>query len=189
MYFLRFALYFVLMISSLGAFASQSGSVIIAEGFSALNEFDGPLPSFFEDWCTDSEDGLDCVPTVMLEVTDVKKTKHLGYIYAWGKDFKESGSTLQFKEFILYDLKGGQLYTLSQDGGHPGGAFTDPSLIPPKEGEVVLAGGAEGIVVGGTGKYKNAGGGYSTRLKVEAEGPYFIYYDELYIRFREVNIK
>jgi hypothetical protein len=97
--------------------------------------------------------------------------------------------TLQFKEFILYDLKGGQLYTLSQPGGHPGGAFADPSFIIPKHGDVVLRGGAEGLVVGGTGKYVSAGGTYSTRLKVETIGGFFAYYDELFFRFREVDIE
>ena len=63
--------------------------------------------------------------------------------------FVASG-TLQFKEFILYDLNAGQLFTLSQDGGHPGGAFADPTLVIPKHGDVVLLGGAEGLVVGGT---------------------------------------
>ena len=64
------------------------------------------------------------------------------------------------------------------------------ALVPPKFGAVVLVGGAEGKVVGGTGKYKKASGGYSTRLKVEDDGAgTFIYYDELYFRFRDVKIK
>jgi hypothetical protein len=110
--------------------------------------------------------------------------------HAWGKDFRSTGAgTLQFKEFILYELREGQLYTLSQDGGHPGGAFADPSLVIPKQGEVVFLGGAEGLVVGGTGKYRNAGGPYSTRLKVETIGGLFAYYDELFFRFGEVEIK
>ena len=52
----------------------------------------------------------------------------------------------------------------------------------------MLLGGAEGLVVGGTGKYRNARGQYSTRLKVETIGGFFAYYDELYFRFREVDI-
>ncbi len=169
-----------------GAVQAQgaNGSVIVAEGFSAPNAYAGPLPDFFDDWC----DGV-CVPTVQLDVYDVQKTRRLGTIYAWGKEFLGSGVTLQFKEFILYDFSGGQVYTLSQDGGHPGGAFADTTLVPPKHGDVVLVGGAEGLVVGGTGKYAKASGGYSTRLKVEQQGPYFIYYDELYFRFRNLKIE
>jgi hypothetical protein len=112
----------------------------------------------------------------------------LGAVYAWGKEFRATTSgTLQFKEFILYELRKGQIYTLSQDR-HPGGAFADPSLIIPKHGDVVFLGGAEGLVVGGTGKYRNASGLYSTRLKVETIDGFFVYYDELFFRFREVDI-
>lgn len=170
------------------------GSVIVAEGFSAPNNF--PVANIpadingfsFVDWCA----GV-CIPTVELEVFDAKKGESLGHVYAWGKEFGGSadGVTLVFKEFILYDLDGGQLYTLSQDGGHPGGAFADPSIIIPKAGDQVLLGGAEGIVLGGTGLYAGASGGYSTRLKVEIDfaSGFFIYYDELYFRFREVRIE
>ena len=90
---------------------------------------------------------------------------------------------------VLYELKDGQLYTLSQDGGHPGGAFADPTLVIPKQGDVVLLGGAEGLVVGGTGKYRNASGPSSTRLKVETIGGFSRVYDELFFRFREVEVK
>ncbi len=170
------------------------GSVIVAEGFSAPNTF--PVANIpadingfsFVDWC-----GGVCVPTVQLEVFDAKKGESVGYVYAWGKEFGGSadGVTLVFKEFILYDLHGGQLYTLSQDGGHPGGAFADPSIIIPKAGDQVLLGGAEGVVLGGTGIYAGASGGYSTRLKVEIDfaSGFFIYYDELYFRFRDVRIE
>ena len=165
------------------------GSMILAEGFAAANTYSGPLPGFFEAWCADTEDSSRCIPTVTLDVFDSKKVQKLGVIHAWGKDFRSTASgTLQFKEFVLYELEHGQLYTLSQEGGHPGGAFADPSLVIPKHGDLVLLGGAEGLVVGGTGKYSSAGGPYSTRLKLETIGGFFAYYDELYFRFREVEI-
>jgi hypothetical protein len=168
---------------------SPTGSMILAEGFAAPNTYSGPLPEFFDAWCADTEDGSRCIPTVTLDVFDSKKARRLGVVHAWGKDFRSTDSgTLQFKEFVLYELREGQLYTLSQDGGHPGGAFADPSLVIPKHGDVVLMGGAEGLVVGGTGKYRYAGGPYSTRLKLETIGGFFAYYDELYFRFREVEI-
>ena len=71
----------------------------------------------------------------------------------------------------------------------PGCAFADPSLVIPKHGDLVLLGGAEGLVVGGTGKDRTARGPYSTRLKLETVGGSFVYYDELYFRFREVEIR
>ena len=167
-----------------------TGSIIVAEGFAAQNTYGGPLPGFFDSWCADTADGSQCIPTVTLDVFDSKKARRLGAVHAWGKDFRSTASgTLQFKEFILYDLNGGQFFTLSQDGGHPGGAFADPTLVIPKQGDVVLLGGAEGLVVGGTGKYRNASGPYSTRLKVETIGGFFAYYDELLFRFREVDIQ
>jgi hypothetical protein len=126
-------------------------------------------------------------------VFDAKNGKSLGFIYAWGQDFGGSadGVSLVFREFILYDLDGGQLYTISEDGGHPGGAFADPTVVIPKVADQVLLGGAEGQVVGGTGLYAGASGGYSTRLKVEGDfaSGFFVYYDELYLRFREVRIE
>jgi len=177
-----------------------SGSIIIAEGFSAPNGYpvaDIPpdINGFsFVDWCNDVPAGQSsCVPTVELEVFDARRGRSLGFVYAWGKEFGGSadGVSLVFKEFILLDLHGGQLFTLSQDGGHPGGAFADPTIIVPKEGDQVLLGGAEGVVLGGTGLYSRASGGYSTRLKVEIDfvSGAFIYYDELYFRFREVAVK
>lgn len=186
----RLVLFVVLLAGVVSHAQSSNGSIILAEGFAAANTYGGPLPGFFESWCADTEDGSRCIPTVSLDVFDAKKARRLGALHAWGKDFRSTASgTLQFKEFILYDLRDGQLYTLSQDGGHPGGAFADPALIIPKQGDVVLLGGAEGLVVGGTGRYTAASGPYSTRLKVETIGGFFAYYDELFIRFRDVDIQ
>ena len=180
----------VLCIDGVTQAHGRTGSMILAEGFASPNVYSGPLPEFFESWCADTEDGSRCTPTVTLDVFDSKKARRLGTIHAWGKDFRSTASgTLQFKEFVLYELRDGQLYTLSQDGGHPGGTFADPSLVIPKQGDLVLLGGAEGLVVGGTGKYKNAGGPYSTRLKLETIGGLFAYYDELFFRFRNVDIE
>ena len=61
-------------------------------------------------------------------------------------------------------------------------------MVPVERRPALLLGGAEGLVVGGTGKYRHASGPYSTRLKVETIGGLFAYYDELFFRFREVDI-
>ena len=168
------------------AIAGPNGSIIIAEGFSAPNSYSGPMPEPFTEWCDDT-----CFPTVSLEVVDAKKANHVGFVHAWGKEPTSTadGSTIQFKEFIIAEFSDGQVWTISLDGGHAAGTFADPGLIPPKFGVVVLLGGAEGEVIGGTGKYANASGAYSTRLKLEADGGgNFIYYDELYFRYREVKV-
>lgn len=172
-----------------------SGSIIVAEGFASPNAFPtSQLPDQFHEWCNNGDDTPECVPTVELEVFDAKKVESLGYIYAWGQDFEGSadGVTLRFREFIYYNLDGGELFTISEPSGHPAGAFADPTLVIPKSGiagAVVLLGGAEGLVTGGTGRYAGAGGGYSTRLKVEFVDGNPIYYDELYIRFRDVRVE
>lgn len=171
------------------------GSIIIADGFASPNAFDtSSLPDVFHDWCNNGDSVPECVPTVRLEVFDARKEKSVGVIYAWGQDFAASadGGTLQFREFIYYDLDRGDLYTISEAPGHPAGAFAEPALVIPKSGiagAVVLLGGAEGQVVGGNGIYHDAGGVYSTRLKVEFVQGNPVYYDELLIRFRDVRVR
>jgi hypothetical protein len=92
---------------------SQHGSIILAEGFATPNRYGGLLPSVFESWCADTEDGSQCIPTVSLDVFDSKRARRLGAVHAWGKEFRSTGAgTLQFKEFLLYELREGQLYTL-----------------------------------------------------------------------------
>ena len=89
---------------------SPTGSMILAEGFASPNTYSGLLPGFFDSWCADTEDGNPCIPTVTLDVFDSKKARRLGTIHAWGKDFRSTASgTLQFKEFVLYALRDGQL--------------------------------------------------------------------------------
>lgn len=172
----------------------NGGSIIIAEGYSQPNDFDSSaLPDVFHEWCNNGDDVAECFPLIKLDVTDTRRGKHLGTLYTWGQDFggDEAETSINFREFIYYDLNGGELYTISEAPGHPGGAFADQAIVPPKVGDQVLLGGAEGSIVGGTGKYAGAWGPYSTRLKVEidfASGG-FIYYDELYIRFREVRVE
>ena len=60
----------------------------------------------------------------------------------------------------------------------------------PEDDSFVIAGQRfTSRLIVGTGKYKDAGGGYSTRLKLEAdEFGNIVYYDELYFRFRELKL-
>ncbi len=169
-----------------GAIAGpKNGSMAIVEGAPAPNSYDGETPAALEQWCEEI-----CVPLVTLEMTDVMKNRPIGVLHTWGKNFGGDTTYIQFEEFIIYELRGGQFYTVSQDGSQPTAAFIPQSLLPPKVGDVVLIGGTEGVVLPGTGKYKKAGGPYSTRLKLEAdELGNIVYYDELYFRFREVNVK
>ena len=167
------------------ALAGPNGSMAIVEGAPAPNSYAGEIPQALEEWCEQI-----CIPLVTLEMVDPQKTRPLGVLHTWGKEFNFGSTSLQFKEFIIYELSGGQFYTVSQDGSQPTAAFIDQSLLPPKVGAVVLIGGTEGVVLPGTGKYATAGGGYSTRLKLEAdEFGNIVYYDELYFRFRELKLE
>ena len=83
------------------AMAGPNGSVVIVEGFSAPNSYSGEMPDIFYEWC-----GKVCFPTVTLEAVDVQKTRHLGYVHAWGKEFEAEGDTIKFKQFVLYAFRG-----------------------------------------------------------------------------------
>ena len=171
--------------TSAAAVAGPIGSMAIVEGAPAPNSYAGETPAALDEWCNSV-----CIPLVTLEMFDPLNGKTLGVLHTWGKEFNFGTTNLQFKEFIIYELSGGQFYTVSQDPAQPTAAFIPPSLLPPKVGDVVLIGGTEGIVLPGTGKYKNAGGGYSTRLKLEADAAgNIVYYDELYFRFRELKLE
>jgi hypothetical protein len=166
-----------------GANAGPKGSVAIVEGEPVANNYQGEIPQALDDWCNG-----ECLPLVTLEMEN-EKGKPLGVLHTWGKDFNFGSTYIQFNEFIIYELSGGQFYTVSQEGTLPTAAFIPESLLPPKVGDVVLIGGTEGLVLPGTGKYKKAGGDYSTRLKLEADDlGNIVYYDELIFRFREVNL-
>jgi hypothetical protein len=172
-------------LASAGAVAGPNGSMAIVEGAPAPNSYTGEIPEALVEWC----EGI-CIPLVTLEMVDPQKTRPLGVLHTWGKEFNFGSTNIQFKEFIIYELDGGQFYTVSQDGSQPTAAFIPQDLLPPKVGAVVLIGGTEGVVLPGTGKYRNAGGGYSTRLKLEAdEFGNIVYYDELYFRFRELKLE
>lgn len=174
-----------LWFGTVGVSAGPNGSMAIVEGAPSPNSYSGEIPPALTDWC-----GGVCAPLVTLELEDVSKTRPLGILHTWGKSFNFGPTVVQFEEFIIYELSGGQFYTVSQDGSQPTAALIEGGLLTPKVGTQVWIGGTEGVVLPGTGKYKNAGGPYSTRLKLEFDDAgNIVYYDELYFRFREVNLQ
>lgn len=177
---------FLLIVASVGA--SSKGTIAIAEGAPDVNDFTNVPQPLFDEWCG----GDVCIPTVKLGLASATG-RNLGFVYAFAKNFQVAGNTTVFEEFLIFALRRGNVYAISQPGGHPGGAIADPSLVIPKfGGEFVLVGGAEGVVVGGTRKFKHACGGYSTRLKLEQSvvggQPVPVYYDELFFRFKDLSI-
>jgi hypothetical protein len=93
-----------------------------------------------------------------------------GTIYVWTKDFAfaPDGNSLCFGEFIWFALAEGSVYTHSGSNGTCG-AFIDPSLKAPTHisGAAEIAGGGDGTIVGGTGKYSKWTGTYTDRVFVE----------------------
>ena len=161
---------------------SANNLVFITRGLSNANDYSGELPDVFYDWCDGS-----CFPSTKMEILDAKTEKPKGMIYSWGKDFVDDGNippqTLCFSEFIMYQLDQGDLYTISTGDGACG-AFMNPALVTPisDPNAVILAGGGDGVIAGGTRKFKNWSGTYSTRLFVEFLDGNIHYYDELFYR-------
>lgn len=175
----------LLFVTALTAQAGPNGSAVLVDGEPSPNSYTGELPSALINWCEEI-----CLPLVTLEMLDIKKSKVIGVLHTWGKNFGGAGSAIQFNEFIIYEVKGGEFYTVSGDDAPPTAAPIPTDLLAPKVGKQVWMGGTEGEVLPGTGKYKKAGGAYSTRLKLEFNDiNEIVYYDELLFRFREVKVE
>jgi len=145
-----------------------SNVVLISNGPSVVNTHAAPDTPEFAAWC--ATDGP-CAPSVMQPVNDATTDRPRGTIYVWTKNFTYAtdGKSLCFGEFIWFALPEGDLYTHSGSRGTCGG-FIDPSLKAPTHltgvGQVI-AGGGDGTIVGGTGKYANWTGTFTDRVFVE----------------------
>ncbi|KTC75942.1 hypothetical protein Lbir_0011 [Legionella birminghamensis] len=142
-----------------------------------------PAPKWksFNDWC-----GTTCFPTTMFPLTDPVTNKTVGTARVWGKDMNISadGDTLCFTEFIEYKLSDGVIYTLGRQAGTCG-TFMDATLVPPisvkEPGVEELAGGGDGDIVGGEGKFAKIKGTYNDRVFVEfMNRSTIVYYDALF---------
>jgi hypothetical protein len=179
----------VVFAGSVAAASESSGDdganevVLIYDGAAVTNTHAAPDTPTFASWC-----GVDgpCVPSVMQPVYDPANGRLRGTIYVWTKNFVYSadGKSLCFGEFIWFALAEGDLYTHSGSDGTCG-AFIDPSLKAPTHitgiGQVI-AGGGDGTIVGGTGRFSTwAGGTYTDRVFVEFDFTGGAnYYDQLF---------
>jgi hypothetical protein len=163
---------------------ADTGIQLVVNGLAVSNVAAAPSTAAFTSWCA----GV-CFPTTHQVVHDPGNGQAKGAIYVWGKNFQfGAGGTLCFSEFIVFALDQGDIHVASGDRGTCG-AQMDPALKPPLHADkgalVVIAGGGDGTVVGGTGKYMNWSGTYTDRVFVGFGLPTsgvggIVYYDQLW---------
>jgi hypothetical protein len=167
-----------------GTASANTSLQLIADGVPAANTATPPATPAFAAWCAER-----CFPTTQFPVYDPANRKLKGVAHVWGRDFVfGTGGALCFTEFIVLSLAQGELHLASGENGTCG-APMDPTLKPPKFSElgatVVIAGGGDGAIVGGTGKYAGWTGSFSDRVFVGFGEPTsgvggIVYYDQLW---------
>jgi hypothetical protein len=167
-------------VASGGGTVAPHNVVLVYNGPAVPNTQPAPSTPAFTSWC-DSE----CEPSVSMPAVDASTGRVEGTIYVWTKNLDLTpGAPLAFGEFVWFALNNGDIYVHSGETG-TGGAIVDPLVRQPThlngDPGVVAAGGGDGDIVGGTGKYKKWTGTYTDRVFVElnfAGGPN--YYDQLF---------
>lgn len=187
----RFAILAVALAAPLAAGAGNSINLIY-DGLAAPNMRSAPthLPAY-NAWCN----GGTCVPTVQQPMYDMETGLLKGTIYVWvALPFNPGqyiASSFCFSEFFVVALADGDLHAHSGPNGTCG-ATMDPVLKPPKFTEygatVVIAGGGDGVIVGGTNKYRDWTGTFTDRVFVGFGAPTsgvggIVYYDSLMFSF------
>lgn len=167
-----------------GAAQATNSLQLLVHGLAVANGAAPPATMAFADWCA----GV-CFPTTNQVVTDTATGQPRGSIHVWGKNFQfGAGGSLCFSEFIVFTLAQGEIHVASGDRGTCG-APIDPTLKPPLHADlgatVVIAGGGDGDIVGGTGKYQRWSGTFSDRVFVGFGAPTsgvggIVYYDQLW---------
>ncbi|MED5617668.1 hypothetical protein [Ideonella sp. BN130291] len=159
---------------------------LVFDGVPTANTDAPPATAAFAGWC-----GGACFPTTTFPVYDVSTGNKRGTASVWGKSFAfGTGGSLCFSEFIAFSLNEGQLQVVSGPNGTCG-APIDPALKPPLHTElgaqVVIAGGGDGVIAGGTGRFKHWTGSYTDRVFVGFGPPTagvggIVYYDQLWFK-------
>lgn len=167
-----------------GAALAAESIQLLTSGVANANGAAPPATAAFTAWCA----GV-CFSTTHQRVFDPGNGKDVGAIYVWGKNFQfGAGGSLCFSEFIVFELQQGDIHVASGDRGTCG-APIDPALKPPLYPElgalVVIAGGGDGVIVGGTRKYRQWSGTYTDRVFVGFGAPSsgvggIVYYDQLW---------
>lgn len=173
------------------AAADTKGVSVVFSGVVAANSRPAPTSAAFNSWCAASGAAV-CLPTTQFPVFDTQTGKNQGIAYIWGAFPFNGGSgnfagSICFSEFMVFVLDEGEIYLNTAKNGTCG-AFIDPPLKAPLYQNLgataVIAGGGDGVIVGGTGKYKNWKGTFTDRVFVGFGAPTsgvggIIYYDQL----------
>ena len=162
---------------------------LVFTGVAVANTRAAPSLKAYTDWCN-AATGF-CVPTVQQPVYDTATGRKRGTVHVWGAFPFNTGTTypgaICFSEFMVFDFGDGEVYTHTAPNATCG-AFMDPALKPPKHTELgataVVAGGGDGVISGGTGRYKHWTGTFTDRVFVGFGAPTsgvggIIYYDQL----------
>lgn len=162
-----------------GAASATNRIELVFSGVPEANTAAWPNTPAFTSWCAGT-----CHPTTQIPLYDAATGQKKGSAYVWGSPFAfGANGSLCFSEFIVFALDEGDIYVHSPNNGTCG-APLDPSLKQPGPGaSVVLAGGGDGAVYGGTRKYRNWTGSYTDRVFVGfGNGGVggIIYYDQLW---------
>jgi hypothetical protein len=167
---------------------------VVYSGPVTANTRAAPTTTAFADWCAASGAPA-CLPTTQFPVFDTHTGKRKGMAYIWGA-FPFNGGTgfyagsICFSEFMVFALEGGEVHVHTAKNGTCG-AFMDPALKPPLHPELgataVIAGGGDGVIAGGTGRFKGWKGTFTDRVFVGFGAPNsgvggIIYYDQLLFR-------
>lgn len=181
-------IYALLGAATSGAAAAENLNLIY-NGVAIANTRPTPDDPAFADWCR-STTGT-CFPTVHQSVYDMATGQKKGEVYIWGAfPFHATPSypaALCFSEFMVFTLNDGDVTVHTGPDGTCG-AFMDPSIKPPLAAfplaTAVVAGGGDGVISGGTGRYSKWAGTFTDRVFVGFGAPTsgvggIIYYDQL----------
>lgn len=167
-----------------GTAAAANNIDLVYNGLAVANASAPPATSAFANWCM----GI-CFPTTQFPALDPSTGQKKGSADVWGRSFVYgAGGSVCFSEFIVFSLEQGEIHVNSPDKGTCG-AQIDPALKPPKYPElgalVVIGGGGDGVISGGTGRYANWTGSYTDRVFVGFGLPSsgvggIVYYDQLW---------
>jgi hypothetical protein len=151
------------------------------------------LPTY-DAWCSASGATF-CVPTVQQTMFDMSTGQAKGTIYVYAAFPFNGGAAIMssfcFSEFFVVALAEGDLHAHTGPNGTCG-ATMDSGIKPPDEdfplADMVIAGGGDGVIVGGTGKYARWTGTFTDRVFVGfssagAGVSGIVYYDSLMFSF------